>query len=58
MKYRCKKPCMGDGCYFTTNKLEPYMDHCGMSGKYGGVFEIDIPQKTFKDFVNIIEVNK
>jgi len=37
---------------------EPYMDHCGMSGKYGGVFEIDIPQKTFKDFVNIIEVNK
>jgi len=35
MKYRCKKPCMGDGCYFT-----------------------DIPQKTFKDFVNIIEVNK
>ena len=49
---------MGDGCYFTTNKLEPYMDHCGMSGKYGGVFEIDIPQKTFKDFVNIIEVNK
>lgn len=51
MKYRCKKPCMGVGCYFTVEKLEPWMDHCGMSGEYGGIFELDIPQTKLNDFL-------
>lgn len=53
MRFVCKNPCFGEGheCYFTADRLEWWMDHCGMTGEYSGIFEQEGAQKKLCEFV-------